>query len=399
MALYRPAIRRLVLERFRSIPSACITFDNPTIFVGRNGSGKSNLISAFSFLADAMNAPLRTVLDRAGGLSSVRNRSAGGGHPPRLGMRVDLGRPHGGADCAWYSFEIGSRPNHGFSVSHEQCVASDGRSRFWFDRNGARFRSNVKGLAKPPIDDASLILPVVGGFKAFYYVWDVLSALRVYAIDPGELRQMQDPDPGFALQQAGGNVTSVLKDIQKRSPQTFAQILGALATVVPDLDAVSVKTHGKKLALQFAQRSAAGKRLNFDAFNMSDGTLRALGILVASFQLHPPPLIAVEEPEATIHPGALESILEALLAASETIQVVMTTHSPELLDAKWVTDRHLRMVDWRAGTTRVGPVSGANRGALQRHLMGAGELLRANALEPAPTAGEPPPRPRLFESV
>ena len=88
-----------------------------------------------------------------------------------------------------------------------------------------------------------------------------------------------------------------------------------------------------------------------------------------------------------------------LLAASEAIQVVMTTHSPELLDAKWVTDRHLRMVDWREGATHVGPVSGANRAALQRHLMGAGELLRANALEPAPTAGEPPPRPPLFESV
>ena len=111
------------------------------------------------------------------------------------------------------------------------------------------------------------------------------------------------------------------------------------------------------------------------------------------------PTIAVEEPEATIHPGALESILEALLAASETIQVVMTTHSPELLDAKWITDRHLRMVEWREGATHVGPVSSANRTALQRHLMGAGELLRANALEPAPTTDETHPRPQLFESV
>ena len=398
MARYEPAIRRLVLERFRSIPSACITFDNPTIFVGRNGSGKSNLISAFSFLSDAMNAPLRTVLDRAGGLSSVRNRSAAGGHPPRLGMRVDLGQRNDGRDGAWYSFEIKSQPNHGFSVSREQCAASNGNSRFWFDRNGTRFRTNVRGLATPPIDDASLILPVVGGFKAFHHVWRLLSALRVYAIDPGKLRQMQDPDPGFGLQQTGGNVTSVLRDIQKQSPQTFAQIVDALATIVPNLDTVSVKTHGKKLALQFTQRWAADKRLNFDASNMSDGTLRALGILVASFQSHPPPLIAVEEPEATIHPGALESIIEVLLAASETIQVVMTTHSPELLDTEWITDRHLRMVEWREGATHVGPVSGANRAALQRRLMGAGELLRANALEPAPTADDTHP-PQLFESV
>ena len=107
---------------------------------------------------------------------------------------------------------------------------------------------------------------------------------------------------------------------------------------------------------------------------------------------------SVEEPEATIHPGALESILEVLLAASETVQVIMTTHSPELLDAEWITDRHLRMVEWRQGATHVGPVSGANRTALQRRLMSAGELLRANALEPAPTVDDTHP-PRLFESV
>ena len=398
MALYKPAIRRLVLERFRSIPSACITFDNPTIFVGRNGSGKSNLISAFSFLADAMNAPLGTVLDRAGGLSSVRNRSSAGGHPPKLGVRVDLGHEHDGTARACYSFEIKSRPNHGFSVSREQCVVSEGKSRLWFDRNGARFRSNVTGLPEPAIDESSLVLPVVGGLKVFRYVWYVLSRLRVYAIDPGELRKMQDPDPGFVLQRSGGNATSVLREIEKRSPRTFALIVHVLATIVPNLDAVAVKTHGKNLALQFTQRWGTDTRLNSDAFDMSDGTLRALGILVALFQANSPPLIAVEEPEATIHPGALESILEVLLAAAETVQIVMTTHSPELLDAKWIEDRHLRMVDWREGATRVGAVSGANRAALQRHLMGAGELLRANALEPAPTDGESRPRPRLFES-
>ena len=102
-----------------------------------------------------------------------------------------------------------------------------------------------------------------------------------------------------------------------------------------------------------------------------------MGYLMALFQSNSPPLIAVEEPEATIHPGALESLLEMLLTASADVQVVMTTHSPELLDAKWITDRHLRMVDWRDGATHVGSVSGANRAALQQHLMGAGELLRA----------------------
>ncbi len=388
-----------MLERFRSIPSACITFDNPTIFVGRNGSGKSNVIRAFSFLADAMTAPLRTVLDRAGGLSAVRNRSSAGGHPPKLGMRVELAERSGG--CTFYAFEIKSQPNHGFSVSREQCVVLDGEARSWFDRQGTRFRSNVEGLKQPPIDDASLILPVVGGFKAFRMVWRVLSRLRVYAIDPGELRKMQEPDPGFVLNRDGANATSVLKEIEKRSPDTFALVAHVLETIVPNLAGVTVKRQGKNLALQFTQRwgTETPKRLNFDAFDMSDGTLRAVGILAALFQHDGAALIAVEEPEATIHPGALESILDVLLAASERMQVVMTTHSPELLDAKWISDRHLRMVDWREGATYVDPVSDANRSALRLHLMGAGELLRANALESEPTRGDSHPRPRLFDSV
>ena len=76
------------MKGFRSIPAAHIEFDNPTILVGRNASGKSNIVSAFSFLADAMRMPLPTVFDRAGGFAAVRNRSSGGGRPPNLAMRV-----------------------------------------------------------------------------------------------------------------------------------------------------------------------------------------------------------------------------------------------------------------------------------------------------------------------
>ena len=65
-----PTIKQLILKRYRSIPSERIIFDNPTIFVGRNGSGKSNLVSVFSFLAEAMALPLQAVFDRAGGISA-----------------------------------------------------------------------------------------------------------------------------------------------------------------------------------------------------------------------------------------------------------------------------------------------------------------------------------------
>src|ERR1700680_2940043 len=127
-----PAIKRLTLKRFRSIPSESIVFDNPTIFVGRNGSGKTNLVSAFSFLAEAMAAPLQAVFDKAGGISTVRNRSSGKSYPPNLGLRADFGRLNGRPGSGFYSFEVRALPNYGFSVVREQCsVSGEGGAHWW----------------------------------------------------------------------------------------------------------------------------------------------------------------------------------------------------------------------------------------------------------------------------
>jgi predicted ATPase len=392
-------IKQLVLKRFRSIPSERITFDNPTIFVGRNGSGKSNIVSAFSFLAEAMASPLQAVFDKAGGISAIRNRSSGQSHPPHLGLRVDFGCLNGKGGSGFYAFEVKALKNYGFSVVREQCsLASDGGTRAWFDRAGTTFTSNVGGM-RPAIDPASLSLPLVGGEPKFAPVLRTLAAMRVYAIEPSKLREMQEPDSGTSLKSDGGNVTSVLKEIERQSKSDSQRISDILATIVPNTKRVAVMKHGKSLSLQFTQEWGEKKRLNFEGFSMSDGTLRAIGLLAAVFQRPVPSLIAIEEPEATIHPGALESVLDLLHHASRQMQVVITTHSPELLDAKWITDRHLRIVEWIEGATRVAPVSNSTRKALHDHLMGAGELLRSNALEAAPLFDDELAQDKLFEDL
>jgi predicted ATPase len=394
-----PAIKRLTLKRFRSIPSESINFDNPTIFVGRNGSGKTNLVSAFSFLAEAMAAPLQAVFDKAGGISTVRNRSSGKSYPPNLGLRVDFGRLNGKTASGFYGFEVRALPNYGFSVVREQCsVSGEGGAHWWFDRVGTGFRSNVNGM-KPALDAASLSLPLVGGEAKFAPVLRTLAAMRVYAIEPGKLSQMQEPDSGTSLKPDGSNVTSVLKEIERQSDVDFHRISEILATIVPNTTRVQVKKHGKNLSLEFTQEWGDKKRLKFEGFSMSDGTLRAIGLLAAVFQRPVPSLIAVEEPEATIHPGALESVLDLLRHAARQMQVLITTHSPELLDAKWITDRHLRIVEWTEGATRIAPVSEPTRQALRDHLMGAGELLRSNALEPAPLFEGRLEQGNLFEDL
>src|SRR5437667_5395094 len=116
--MLKPVIRRLILKRFRSIPSEQVEFDNPTFLVGVNGSGKSNFVDAFAFLAEAMASPLQAVFDRRGGISSVRNRTSGRSYPPNLGLGVTLGRLNGDIKRGRFAFESRALKNYGFEVVH-----------------------------------------------------------------------------------------------------------------------------------------------------------------------------------------------------------------------------------------------------------------------------------------
>lgn len=381
-----PVIRTIILKRFRSIPSEQVFLDNPTFLVGRNGSGKSNFVDTFAFLAEAMASPLQSVFDKRGGLSAVRNRSSGMSYPPNLGMAVTFGRLNGESKVSSgrYAFQSKALPDYGFKIVREQCrVKTESGDVYWFDRIGDKFNSNVSGLG-PSLDSASLGLPVVGGDARFSPVLRTLANMRVYSIEPAKLREMQDPDSGMGLRPDGANASSVLKEIDKRSRGDFERIGQIFTSIVPNTTQARPKKHGKKLSLEFTQEWGRNKRLNFEAFSMSDGTLRALGLLTAVFQRPTPSLMVIEEPEATIHPGALGAVLDLLRHASKAMQVVVTTNSPEILDAGWIEDKHLRIVTWREGATRIDPLADASREAMRQHLMGAGELLRSNALDADP---------------
>ncbi|HRU04179.1 MAG TPA: AAA family ATPase [Candidatus Brocadiia bacterium] len=395
-------VKRLILKRFRSVAGEVIEFDNPTFLVGQNGSGKSNIVSAFAFLADAMTSPLHAVFDRNGGIAAVRNRSAPHSHPPNVGMRVDFGKTDGLAG-GLYVFEVKATPRHGFCVVREKCEirAVDG-AVCGFDRQGGRFHSSGGVDIKPSLDASSLCLPIVGGDKRFAPALQILSSMRPYAIEPAKLREMQDPDSGRVLRKDGVNAASVLHEMSRSNAgQVVEHVCEILQTIAPNTVSARSVRHGNKLTIEFTQEwgtTESPKRLKFEAFGMSDGTLRALGLLMAVYQPSPPSVLIIEEPEATIHPGALGAILDLIRAASKSVQVVVTTHSPEILDAEWVKDGHIRIVTWEEGSTHVLPLSAASRQAMRDHLMGAGELLRANALTPSTDLfGEQQKQMSLFE--
>jgi len=371
---------KIIIKRFRSFPSAVLELDNPLFVVGRNGSGKSNLADVFGFVAEAMASPLQAVFDGKGGIAAVRNRSSVKSAPPNMGLAFEFGA-FNGIEGGRFAFEVKALPNYGFRIVREQCLVrkKDG-TRWWFDRTDT-WKSNAEGLT-PALESTALALPLVGGDERFAPIFKVLSAMRVYSIEPAKLRAMQDPDSGIVLKPDGGNAASVLQELSRgeKAKATQQEIHRILESIVPETKSVSPKKHGNKLSMSFSQGWGEGKKLTFDAFSMSDGTLRSLGLIMAVFQKQRPSVLVIEEPEATIHPGALGAVLDLIRRAAKSMQVIVTTHSPELLDAEWITDENLRIVSWQEGASHLLLPSTATREAMRSHLMGAGELLRSNAL-------------------
>jgi predicted ATPase len=116
------------------------------------------------------------------------------------------------------------------------------------------------------------------------------------------------------------------------------------------------------------------------AVNLSDGTLRFLILLAILANPKPPPLIAIDEPETGLHPGMLPLIAELAADAAERTQVVLSTHSPQLLDAfqgEAITTTVAQMVD---GETRLTTLDGEElRRWLREYSLGS--LFRSGELE------------------
>jgi predicted ATPase len=378
------SITKVVIKRFKSFPSAVLALDNPMFIVGRNGSGKSNLADVFEFVAEAMISPLQAVFDRKGGIAAVRNKSAVRSAPPNMGLAFEFGA-HDAIESGRYAFEIKALPNYGYRIVREQCLLrTSSGERWWFDR-GDSLKTNAEGL-NPAMEPTALALPLLGGDERFAPAFKLLSGMRVYSIEPAKLKEMQDPDSGLVLRADGSNAASVLQELTERldeSEQIKDEIYRFMRAIVPNSRSVRTKKHGNKVSMAFVQGWDDDKQLTFDAFSMSDGTLRSLGLILAVFQRPSPSVLVIEEPESTIHPGALDAVLDLIRLASKNVQVVVTTHSPDLLDADWISPDNIRIVSWEKGASHVLELAEETKTALHEHLMGAGEMLRSNALHAA----------------
>lgn len=382
-----PFIYRVVLRNFKSIGYCDVKLHPLTFLVGHNGAGKSNFLDALHFVRDALSESLDSALNKRGGVNEVRRRSSG--HPRHFAIRVEFRLPDG--RTGHYAFGIGSMPSGGYEVQNEECVVS-GMSKGPFFRV---VKGDVQSTSEdtfPAVTPDRLALVAVSGMTAFRPVFDALTSMGFYNLNPKLMRELQKPQDGRLLTSAGENIASVVGHLEKTAPDRWRLIQEYLQSVAPMVYGVARKVLGPMETLEFRQDVAGAKHpWTFLAQNMSDGTLRSLGVLTALLQggaQGTPVLVGIEEPETALHPAASASLREVLVEASRTTQVLVTSHSPDLLDDPHIDADSVLAVFSDHGDTKIAPLDDSSRQAMHDHLFSAGELLRMNQLTPDPASIE-----------
>lgn len=395
----RRLLTRIVIRNYKSIAACDVSPAQLTFLVGPNGSGKSNFLDALRFVADSLRFSIEHALRDRGGIKEVRRRS--GGHPNHFAIRLDfnLGQSRG-----YYTFSVGAEPGGGHQIRREECCVvprGDGESHFFRVESGRVVASTLSRGPAPARD--RLYLVSASGIADFRPVYDALAGTGFYNLRPEAIRAVQPPDPGELLNRDGSNIASVLAVLAKRAPAVKQRIEEYLAKIVPGVSGVNRVSAGPRETLEFLQEVRGARNpWRFYASSMSDGTLCACGVLLSLFQKAGSSgsdrwLVGIEEPEASLHPAAASVLVDGLRDAAEYAQVIVTSHSTDLLDDDEIPAGGIMAVLAEHGETRIGPLDEVGRAVLRDHLYTAGELLRMNQLNPDPSLSKLDPNQlRLF---
>lgn len=391
-------LTRVVIENYKSIAACDVRLGPLTFLIGPNGAGKSNFLDALQFVNDALVHSLDYAVRQRGGIHYICHHSRGPSAQLVLRLEFMVSPQIEGT----YSFRIGLVKDNGswrWEVLEEECRIG---LEFFHLKSGQVTSSS--GTAPAPARDR-LYLVRASGASPFREVFDALSDMQFYHLQPRSIPDIDSYDPQERLRPDGSNLTSTLAVLQYGDRDAKERIEEFLRVVLPTLrqvriEPVTVEHHpgessqetgnGQKIALVFAQGIGNSIAL-FGPTQMSEGTLRTLAILTALYQIDPyqkrrPTLTAIEDIEAAIHPAELGVLFDALDEASLTGQVVVTSQSPDLLDNKELDADSILAVSAEDGVTRIGPLDEACRTALLEHQATAGELLRIGQIAPGNTA-------------
>ncbi|MCL1825813.1 MAG: AAA family ATPase [Betaproteobacteria bacterium] len=297
-------LSKIKIEGFKSIESAELTLGDLNVVIGANGSGKSNLIGVFRLVERVLahNLQLYVASEPDRFLFHGRKKT------PALSLDFDF------EISAYYGFEL-KAVRDSFVFSRE----------FIFD-NGSLAEEKSTGAKE------SLLVED----QQFSSLFMALQNLEVFHIqdtaDSSPVRKTADIDDNRFFCPNAANLPAYLYWLQEKHPVEFRHIEEHIRLVAPFFDCFVLapsKLNEKKIKLEWRQK---GSDAYFDAYSLSDGTLRFICLATLLLQPNPPALILLDEPELGLHPFAIRILAEMLEAASKRVQVLLATQSVTLLN-------------------------------------------------------------------
>ncbi len=388
-----PFVTRVRIENYRSIAHCDVALGPFTVLLGLNAAGKSNFLDALRFVRDALTRGLVEAVVARGGLHDVLRRVPEPTKSCTIALEFHIPAPTAN-DRPWqasYEITIGyprATEQAGPNVwsQREECeigpAGGPPQARFLV-RNGTVSDSaaNHRGRLRP----GSLYLPVAGVSEPYARLYEALAAMFFYDPDLAALRDARPATGSDLLSEDGGHVGAILGQL---GPWERDRVSAYAAAIVPRLIEVGPSTPGGDYvaARMTTATGPGGAGRDFRAESMSEGTIRAVGLLTALFQPRARdgriPLVAVEEPELALHPMAAGVLFDALTEASTAAQVLATSQSAELFDRKEADLSAILVAAADNGVTTIGPVDPVSRSIVSDGLATVGELLRSDQLRP-----------------
>jgi predicted ATPase len=366
------AIQELSVEGFRSLKNVTWRPGSLNLLVGPNGAGKSNLLRLLEFVSNAARGRIAETVRQAGGIvpllwdHSARSLSWSLQLDPVEKWRD---KEHGALK---YSVEIEQLgKGSSYQLAHDtlatlHALSGSGKSvgLKFFEHDLAHsvvFDSKQRRLVLPPegIEGNESLLsqvadplsyPVVARVKRVIEAWRVHHDVHVER--GSAMRIPTTTQHATLVAPDGANLTSVLhtlytgeRDIRNSINEGMRAAFGR---EFEDIVFQPAAAQQIQLAVQWhsCRQPHAGE-------DLSDGTLRFLFLLTVFTSPGAAPLIAIDEPETGLHPSMLPIVAEFAAEAAQQTQVVLTSHSPEFLDAFSTLDPVVTVCHRENGETRL----------------------------------------------
>ncbi|MDE0400110.1 MAG: AAA family ATPase [Candidatus Poribacteria bacterium] len=320
-------LEKVHIKNYLSLRDVRMPLKHLTVLVGPNASGKSNVLSALNLLnamTSAENPPPTKLIQDCLWAGEVNNITF------ELQAKVE-------STVAAYKLELSDNSDNPF-VAEELLLKGETNVQAISIANGEGKVKDEDGLNKTNYKSNKLALKSAGDYgnkPITRSLTEFIKGWEFYNFDIGYIRgslteslhEKQEIREAAKLDSYGRNLGDVLWNWHKNSPESFEDINESLASITNlEIDQYLIDDQNQFCLLE-------GYKNPIPLRSASDGTLRLVAYNILLNEPELPPLIAIEEPEQNLHPGALTHIANVLEQIAERSQVIITTHSSQLLGA------------------------------------------------------------------